>query len=409
MELLSVRDARERVLKHFHPVGTQTLALRECAGRVLATDILSTDLPIFDNSSVDGFAVLAADASRASKEEPCTLRVVADIPAGVVPKLYLQKGQAARIMTGAPLPKGADAVVMVEDTDFSARDAASPAPEQVRVYKRLGSGENVRHRGMDLREGQKVYASGHKLRPQDLGMLAMLNCSTVPVFRRPKVAIFSSGDELVGVEADLAPGKIRETNSYVLSALITELGCEVAALGIAPDDRDAVQQLFEDARASQADAIISTAGVSVGAMDFVRAILTSDGHVDFWGVNMRPGKPLAVGEYHAVPFIGLPGNPVSAFVAFEVFVRPALMRLGGQEPTERPRSEVMLAEAVESDGRESFLRAIVESRDGSMQARLTGHQGSGNLLSLVEANALLLIPAGVKSLAVGSRAEAWLL
>lgn len=409
MELLSVRDARERILKHFQPVGTQTLALEECAGRVLATDILSTDLPIFDNSSVDGFAIVAADASGASRQEPCVLRVVADIPAGVAPGIELRKGQAARIMTGAPLPAGADAVAMVEDTDFTARDAASRPPEQVSIFKMLKPGENVRYRGMDLKAGRKVYASGHALRPQDLGMLGMLNHATVMVFRKPRVAIFSSGDELVAAGAELAPGKIRETNSHVLAALVTELGCEVLMLGIAPDDRDAVRARFEKARASEVDAIVSTAGVSVGAMDFVRAILTSEGHMDFWGVNMRPGKPLAVGEYHGIPFVGLPGNPVSAFVSFEVLVRPALMRLAGRAPTERPRAKVVVTEAMESDGRESYLRAIVESRDGTLVARLTGHQGSGNLLSLVEANALLLVPAGVKSLAVGSQAEAWLL
>ncbi len=209
MELLSVRDARERILKHFQPVGTQTLALEECAGRVLATDILSTDLPIFDNSSVDGFAIRAGDAASASKQTPCVLRVVADIPAGVAPEIEIASGQAARIMTGAPLPAGADAVVMVEDTDFSARDAASRPPEQVRIFKSPNPRENVRHRGMDMHAGRTVYRSGTALRPQDLGMLAMLGNAQTRVFRKPRVAIFSSGDELVPAGSDLPPGKIR--------------------------------------------------------------------------------------------------------------------------------------------------------------------------------------------------------
>ncbi len=240
-------------------------------------------------------------------------------------------------------------------------------------------------------------------------MIAMLNCAEVTVYRRPRVAIFSSGNELVPPGGSLPPGKIRETNSHVLAALITGIGCEVLSLGIAPDNRQAIKDLFEKAVAQHADAIVSTAGVSVGAMDFVRSIVEAEGHIDFWGVNMRPGKPLAVGDYKGIPFIGLPGNPVSAFVGFEVFARPALMHLGGRDPEERPKLKVTLTEPVESDGRESFLRAVVEAREGGATARLTGHQGSGNLLSLVEANALLLIPAGVKSRPIGSRAEVWML
>ncbi len=409
MKLLSVRDARERVLMHFQAVGSEMLPLQECAGRVLASDTDSIDLPLFDNSSVDGFAVMAVDVADASTASPRTLPVVADIPAGVPSPVVLHQGEAARIMTGAPLPSGADAVVMVEDTDFADRNPETPAPARVRVQRGVASGENIRRRGMDLRSGRTVLLSGHRLRPQDLGMLAMLDHSKVCVFRRPKVGIFSSGDELVPAGTEVSPGKVRETNSHMLSALIADVGSEVLPLGIAPDNKVAIQGLFEKALSLGADTIISTAGVSVGAMDFVRAIIEQQGHLDFWGVNMRPGKPLAVGDYRGVPFIGLPGNPVSAFVGFEVFVRPALMRLGGQEPTERQRLKVTLSEAVESDGRESYLRAVVEQSPGGASARLTGHQGSGNLFSLVEANALLLVPAGVKSLAVGSQAEAWLL
>ena len=240
-------------------------------------------------------------------------------------------------------------------------------------------------------------------------MLAMLGQSQVSVFRSPRVAIFSSGDELVPAGEELGPGKVRETNLHVLAALIAMAGCEVVSLGIARDKESAIRALLEQARGAGADAIISTAGVSVGAMDFVRSIIAAEGHLDFWGVNMRPGKPLAVGDYRGIPFIGLPGNPVSAFVGFEVFVRPALMQLAGGRPGERSRVQVILAEAVESDGRESYLRAIVEPGPVGASARLTGHQGSGNLFSLVEANALLLVPAGVKSLPIGSRAEAWML
>jgi molybdopterin molybdotransferase len=416
MTLLSVQAAQARILSHFQPVGTETLPLDRCSGRVLAADILSSDLPLFDNSSVDGFAVIAADLAEASASNPRALPVVADIPAGFKPDIRLQSGESARIMTGAPLPDGADAVIMVEDTDFDHRGAGSPAPHLVRAFRAVQAGENVRTRGMDIKRGHRVLFTGQRLRPQDLGMLAMLGVGHVAVFRRPRVALLSSGDELAPVDLPLEPGKIRDTNTYTLSALITEAGSEVLSLGIAPDQREAIRFLFDQTVDMGADLIISSAGVSVGALDFIKDVVESNGQLDFWRVNMRPGKPLAFGDYRKLPFIGLPGNPVSAFVGFEVFVRPSLARLaglvrGGASPsqTERQKVRVTLAEAVESDGRESYLRAVVEERDGGLSAKLTGHQGSGNLLSLVQANALLIIPAGVKSLAIGAQADAWLL
>ncbi len=412
MTLLSVQAAQARVLSHFRPVQTETLPLDRCAGRVLAASIVASDLPLFDNSSVDGFAVLASDLEGAASDQPRVLQVVADIPAGHKPDVTLQHGQAARIMTGAPMPDGADAVVMVEDTNIDQRRPGTALPSQVSVMKPVHPGENVRTRGMDVKRGSKVLFAGQRLRPQDLGMLAMLGVGNVEVFRKPRVGLLSSGDELTPVDGLLEPGKIRDTNTHTLGALMVEAGCEVVSLGIAPDQRDTIKSLFDRAVELGSDVIVSSAGVSVGAMDFVRDVVESDGKLDFWRVNMRPGKPLAFGEYHSVPFIGLPGNPVSAYVGFEVFVRPALGRLAGlsaSQTVERQRVQVALAEPVESDGRESYLRAIVELRDGGPVARLTGHQGSGNLLSLVQANALLIIPAGVKSLAIGARVDAWLL
>ncbi len=397
----------------FRPVESESIPLDRCGGRLLAQDIIASDLPAFDNSSVDGFAVIAFDLENATASQPVALRVVADIPAGATPDITIGHGQAARIMTGAPLPNGANAVIMVEDTDVNQRTAGSPAPKQVQARKRLRAGENVRWRGMDVHQGETIMRSGQLLRPQDLGMLAMLGIGHVQVFRKPHVALLSSGDELVLVDEPLEPGQIHDTNTYTLSALIAGAGCEVLSLGIAPDRREAIKSLFERALENAADVIVSSAGASVGALDFVKEVVESDGTLDFWRVNMRPGKPLAFGDYRGVPFLGLPGNPVSAFVGFEVFVRPALARLAGRPAQDgaawRTKARVRIAEAIESDGRESYLRAIVEERDGSLSARLTGHQGSGNLLSLVQANALLIIPAGVKSLAVGSQAEAWLL
>lgn len=409
MTLLSVLAAQERILEHFKPVETETLPLAQCNRRVLASEVQSSDLPLFDNSSVDGFAVISSDLSAASADNPRKLAVVASIPAGSASATRVESGQAAQIMTGAPVPAGADAVIMIEDTDSPTPNSGLEPPLQVQARRSIRTGENIRPRGMDLRSGRKVLSAGRRLRPQELGMLAMLSVATVEVFRRPRVALLSSGDELVSPGDPLGPGKIRDSNSVTLAALIEETGCDVVFLGIAPDDRDEIEWRLGQAKMERADVIVSSAGVSVGALDLMRELVVSHGTLDFWRVDVRPGKPLAFGEYLGLPFIGLPGNPVSAFIGFELFVRPALERLAGLTAGQRPRVQVRLTEALESDGRESYLRAIAEDRAGTLYVKLTGHQGSGNLLSLVEANALLIVPAGVKSLAAGDPAEAWLL
>ena len=410
MSLLSVDEARERILSHFDPVGTETLSLAECARRVLAADVSAqNNLPSFDNSSMDGFAVIAADLADAAPASPRTLEVAADIPAGSSPSVTLASGQAARVMTGAPMPAGADAVVPVEETDFDHRTPGTPAPKKVTIYSSAKAGDFVRLQGTDVQIGQPVLKSGHKLRPQDLGLLAMLGVAEVPVYGKPRVALLSSGDELIPVDAPLRPGKIRDSNTYTLAALIGEAGAEVIRLGIAADRRESVEALLANAATQKVDLILSSAGVSVGAFDFIKEVVEAQGELNFWRVNMRPGKPLAFGRFENIPFIGLPGNPVSAFVGFEVFVRPTLERLSGLEVGTRPKVRVRLAEEISSDGRESYLRANVQGQDGNLSAWLAGHQGSGNLLSIVQANALLIIPAGVKSLAAGMEVDAWLL
>jgi molybdopterin molybdotransferase len=409
MSLLSVDQARERILSQFQPVTTETLPLAGCSHRVLAQDIVAAnDLPPFDNSSMDGFAVRAADVTDVSSDSPRSLRVIGDIPAGSHPTISLSKGEAARIMTGAPIPDGANAVVPVEDTNFDNRDAGTPAPNEVLIFKSVKSGWNTRPRGMDLHAGEIVLKQGRLLKPQDLGLLAMLGFANVTVYCKPRVALFSSGDELLEVDAPLEAGKIRDSNSYTLAALIEDAGAEVIRLGVAKDNHDSVKALLEKAAELEVDLILSSAGVSVGAFDYVKQVIETNGKMDFWRVNMRPGKPLAFGEYKNVPFIGLPGNPVSAFVGFEVFVRAAIGRLNGLLNGLRQTVRVRCEEQIDSDGRESYLRAQVRAADGILVARLTGHQGSGNLHSLVQANALLIIPAGVKCVPAGQEVDAWL-
>jgi molybdopterin molybdotransferase len=406
--MLSVTEARARILSHFEATAEETIRLIECAERILAVDIVAThDLPTFDNSSMDGFAIRADGSSTGNV--PTTLKVVADIPAGSVPTVTLKQGEAARIMTGAQLPAGADAVIPVEDTDFNSRDAGTSAPETVSFAREVKKGENVRPRGMDLHEGDVILQKGRQLKPQDLGLLAMLGVARVKVHRKPRVALLSSGDELIEVDAPLTPGKIHDSNSYALAALIQNAGAEVIRLGVAKDTRESVEGLLQTAIREHVDLIVSSAGVSVGAFDFVKEVIESNGKLDFWRVNMRPGKPLAFGNYRDIPFIGLPGNPVSAFVGFEVFVRPVLERLGGQLDGISRTVRVRCGEQIESDGRESYLRAKIHIEDGVRVATLTGHQGSGNLLSLVQADALLIIPAGVKCVPVSQEVDALIL
>jgi len=407
--MLSVTEARERILSHFQTTAEEKIRLIECASRVLAADIIAAhDLPPFDNSSMDGFAIRADDSANATVPR-VTLNVVTDIPAGSTPTVTLARGQAARIMTGAQLPKGADAVIPVEDTDFHSRDAGTAAPQTVSFTRKVQVGENVRPRGMDLRAGDLILNKGRRLKPQDLGMLAMLGVTQVQVHRKPRVALFSSGDELLEVDVPLTESKIYDSNSHTLAALIEGGGAEVMHLGIAKDTRESVESLLQKAVSEGVDLIVSSAGVSVGAFDFVKGVVESNGRLDFWRVNMRPGKPLAFGDYSDIPFVGLPGNPVSAFVGFEVFVRPALERMGGQMDGTRLTVRVRCGEQIESDGRESYLRAKIRIENGIHMADLTGHQGSGNLLSLVQANALLIIPAGVKCVPAGQEMEAILL
>ncbi len=409
-DLISVNQAISIILAEFETLPAEEIEIIQALFRTLAEDILSPyDLPLFSNSNVDGFAVSASKDPRAGTRGNFTLPVVGDIPAGFNTTLRLARGETARIMTGAPLPEGADAVLPVEDTNYPYRDASAPLPAEVIFFRFPNPGENVRTRGQDIQKGQKLLSRGRKLQPQDIGMLATLGLDRIRAIRKPRIALFSSGDELLTPGIPPQPGKIFDANSYSLGVLAQREGAEVIRLGVANDEYSSVLELFRKAKEAGADLILTSAGVSVGAFDFVRQVLEEQGVVKLWRVNMRPGKPLTFGSYQGIPVISLPGNPVSAFVGFLVFVRPVIAKLSGLEPTPPPTLSVILEHPVLSDGRESYLRAIVEKSSQGYIARLTGHQGSGNLYSLVQANALLIIPAGVKSLPAGDTVQAWLL
>ena len=408
--MITVEVAQERILSQISSLGIEIVDLAHASGRVLAQALHSkVALPQFDNSSMDGFAVRCEDVSRANPDNPVELTVIGDAPAGQVFAGNVEALRAVRIMTGAPVPSGADAIVPVEDTDFHDRAPGTPAPLKVRVYHSANLHQNIRSRGQDLQEGELVLEPGKQLRSQEVGFLASLGIASVSVYRQPRVALFSTGDELISIGTPPSAGKIYESNSHMLASLVEKYQGEAIFLGIIPDQEIAVRECLLRAVQSKADLIISSAGVSVGALDFVRSVMEKDGRLEFWRVNMRPGKPIAYGEYHGIPFVGLPGNPVSAFVGAEIFVRPLLLKMGGRTSWNKPYRIVKLLDAIESDGRESYLRAFIRNEDGVWVASLTGHQGSGNLRSLVQANALLLVPSGVKSLPIGSDTKAYLL
>jgi molybdopterin molybdotransferase len=409
--LYSVNEARAQLISELKPVGRMQIELYHAYGMVLSEDIISPiDLPPFPNSQMDGYAVKFLDVASASPENPVALRVVADIPAGIYPQISLQKGEAARIMTGAVIPEGTDLVIPIEETDQQDRTETRLSTSQISVFKAGRAGQFLRLRGQDIRAGQKVLSAGQRLKAQDVGLLAMLGIAKVPVFRRPRIALLSTGDEILPIDQPLTPGKVHDANFFVLAALLKKTGAEVVNLGIAVDTELSVKQCLDRAITEKVDIIISTAGVSVGVFDYVRKVIAENGSIEFWQVNIRPGKPIAFGYFKDVPFIGLPGNPVSAFVGFEVFARPAILKLSGNNQIERISFQARTAESIESDGRESYLRSKIVNENGEWVARLTeSHQGSGNLWSLVQANALLIVPAGVKSLPAGSKVEVWML
>ncbi len=409
-DLLNVETALAHILKQFISLPAESIEITSALGRVLAEDIVSDiNLPPFANSSMDGYAVRADDVLEAAAQAPVRLCVTMDIPAGAYPTGTLAAGQAARIMTGAPLPDGADAVVPVEQTDSNWRAGADTTlAEQVSIHHAARTGDNVRPAGEDVSIGQTVLQAGTILRPQDLGILAALGCDPIPVVRQPRVAIVSTGDELVEVNEPLGPGKIRDSNSHTLAGLIASYGAIPLRQPIARDSLEAVRTMFRTALDLKPDLIISSAGVSVGTFDVVRTVLDELGKVQFWRVNVRPGKPLAFGEIQGVPFFGLPGNPVSAMVTFDIFVRPALLKLL-RRTDDAETITAVTGEDMRSDGRRSYIRVRLKRENGQVIAQTTGTQSSGALMSMVLADGLLIIPEDVTVVPAGTELSVRLL
>ncbi|PIE32141.1 hypothetical protein CSA56_16150 [candidate division KSB3 bacterium] len=383
--MIPVKDARDIVLQQFSPLGTERVSLFSGLGRVLAEEVLSPyHVPPHDNSAMDGYAVRSEDVRGASRESPVSLDVIEDLPAGYVSKQPVGQGQAIRIMTGAPVPEGADAIVRVEDTQ-------SGTNSRVLIFSAVPPQYDLRLAGEDIQRGQTILQAGHVLRPADAGLLASVGRSTVQVYQRPQVAILSTGDELVEIDEPLEPGKIVNANSYSLTALVLESGAIPIQLGIARDTRESLEDAF--ARGTRADVIISSGGVSVGDYDLVKEILQqNDSHMQFWKVCMKPGKPLAFGAISGKPTFGLPGNPVSVMVSFEMFVRPALLKMMGHRSLYRAVVSARLQENFrKSDERKHFVRVVLSQEDGQYVVSATGPQGSGILRSMSIATGLAII------------------
>ena len=406
--MLSVSDAAARIVAAVAPLPAEAVTLADALGCVLAEDVVSPiTLPRWDNSAMDGYAVHGADIAGASESDPRTLPVVGSIAAGAPVPTLLLPGQAMQIMTGAFVPPGADTVVRVEDTDAGGT--------RVQVRKDRDIGKNIRHAGEDVREGQVAIPAGTPVGAAQVGVLSSIGCASPRVHRRPRVAILGSGDELVeldGFAEVLAGRRIVTSNRYTLEALVRLTGGEPLALGHAKDSLDAVRALLQRAVDAKPDLIVTSAGVSVGEHDHTRTAVEAMGTaLDFWRVRMRPGAPLGFGHVQGIPWIGLPGNPVSAMVTFELFVRPTIRRMLGHARVHRRPVPVVLDEPASIGAKLThFYRAIVApAADGRLHARLTGPQGSGILTSMSLANALLIVPEDSTTVPAGETLHALLL
>ena len=392
--MIALEEALQRILDAIRPIGLEKIPILDALGRVIGEDIVAPrNLPPKDNSAMDGYALRGRDTRGASRQSPVFLEVIEDIPAGSIPGRIVGERQAARIMTGAPIPDGADAVMRMEDTE---KDGL-----KVRIFAEAAEGQDIRRAGEDVTRGEKVIARGDILRPAEIGMLAALGRSFIPVYQRPLVAVLATGDELVDLDETPSPWQIISSNSYAIAAQILECGAIPLQIGIAKDTREDLTAKL--ASAMRADLILSSGGVSVGDYDLVKDIMKEVGNrMQFWQVAMRPGKPLAFGALNDVPLFGLPGNPVSSMVSFEQFVRPSILKMMGHHNLFRRTVAAELREAIrKTKGARHFIRARVTFEAGRYCAVTTGEQGSGILKSMVQANGLIVLPEDVTSVRVG--------
>ncbi|HEY97616.1 MAG TPA: molybdopterin molybdotransferase MoeA [Dehalococcoidia bacterium] len=418
--MISVEEALEKILKEVEVLNEEKVPILNALGQVLAEDIKSDiTIPPLDNSAMDGYAVISRDTAGASESSPRVLRVIDTVMAGSISRKEVTPGTAVRIMTGAAVPKGADCVVQFENTDEDERkkSAISEPYTQVGILAETTPGLNIRRTGEDISRGATVLLKGTVLRPSEIGLLASLGQTHVTVIRRPVVAVLATGNELVSIDKPLSEGKIYDSNTYSIASLVQRYGAIPKILGIA---RDTEEELVSKLRqVEDADMLLSTGGVSMGDYDMVKDILARDGEMVFWKVRVKPGKPLAFGKIKAtgkgnrtriIPHLGLPGNAVSCMVSFELFVRPALLKMMGKTMVAKPTVQAIIEDNIKNNaGRRLYDRAITERRNGKYYARLTGPQGSGILSSMGLANSLVIIPEDRKEVRKGEVVQALML
>jgi len=394
---LSVDQARESIAKAITPIqGWECVAIRDALGRVLSKDVIAPhNVPAHDNSAMDGYAISSADCSSA---EGTTLKVVGTAFAGNAFSGMVGSGQAVRIMTGAMVPRGADCIVPQE---FTRADG-----DQVTIEQSTRAGDNIRRAGEDLTKDAPALTAGTRVGPAELGLIASLGIAEVSVRRRLRVAFFSTGDEVASIGKPLAPGQIYDSNRYTLFGVLTRLGCDLIDMGVIPDQPDALEAAFADASAA-ADVILTSGGVSVGEADFIKQMMARMGQVDFWKLNIKPGRPMAFGRIGDTWLFGLPGNPVAVMVTFYQFVQDALLTLMGVSPLPaRPTHPARcLADIRKSPKRREFIRAILRQENGESVVEPTGAQGSGVLRSMSDANCFIVLPEGRPSVTAGETVE----
>ena len=408
--MISVEEALSKILDFIEVLESEEKPLLECLGQVLAEDVYAPfNVPPQDNSAMDGYAVQAKSIVGASHEHPKVLRVVGEIAAGCVTELKVEPGTAVRIMTGAFVPEGADVVVPFEYTDEVDRKQHLASGDEIGIRVGLPEASNIRRGGENIAKGELVMKQGILLRPAEIGVLASLGKAVVSVIRRPVIGILATGNEVMEINQPILPGKIYNSNSYSLAAQVLRYGGVPKLLGIAPDD---VEQLALAVRHGlDCDILVTSGGVSLGDYDVVKQVLVAEGNISFWTVRMKPGKPLAFGVFKRddgkkIPHLGLPGNPVSSMISFEVFVRPAILRMMGRSNLAMPSVTAIMEGPVKNDdGRRFFARVVVTKRDGKYFARLTGPQGSGILSSMARANGLAVIPESTKEVKSGGKVE----
>ncbi len=401
--MISVIEARDAILNRIRPLGAERVDIASALGRVLAEDVHATrNQPPWDNSAMDGYAVRATDTVPASSDSLAELEIIEDLPAGYVAKHSVGPGQAIHIMTGAPVPDGADTIVRAERT-------LRIDERRVRILQPVESGTDLRKAGEDIRDGDLIIPSGMLIRPAEIGLFASTNRSHVSVYRRPRVAVLSTGDEIVDVDEPLQDGKIVDSNGYALSALVADAGGIPLRLGICPDTQEELERVLRDGLV--ADAIITSGGVSVGEYDYVKAALEAVGtSMAFWKVSMTPGRPLAFGAIEDTIVFGLPGNPVASMVTFELFMRPALLKMQGYTSIYRPTIKARLLEDItKSLGRKQFIRVTLRKQGDICYASRTGAQGSGILRSMSIADGLAVSHEDQEYMKTGQEIEVMLL